>query len=133
MGKLGKRAGRWRWLLWLGIAIAALGLGGCGALGGPSQAVVTQALTQQGAQVQARLWQLLGDGGEAPAFTVDRVSPQQTRRILWQGERAYEVQGEYRFSLRYPSGRRERHQGPFRVLLQRGQDGKVWQWISPSP
>lgn len=110
------------------LVVVLLGLSGCGTWGGPTATVVRAAVAQQGAAVEQSLWQSLGGAPATPTFKVDRVKPESTRRISFQGEPTYEVRGQYRFSLHYPSGRVDRSQGPFRVLLQRAGPNN-WQWI----
>jgi predicted small lipoprotein YifL len=115
-----------RWLL---VGLVLLGLGGCGAWGGPPQAAIAAAVQQQAEATQQQLWQGVGANAETPGLKMDRIKARRTRRLPGRGTPVYEVQGSYRFSIQYSSRRVSQSQVPFSVRLQPTPEGDQWQWV----
>jgi hypothetical protein len=105
-----------------------LGLTACGGGSAPPAEVISQAVTQQAERTQLQLWQGLSRQANPPVIKVSRVKSTGTRSILIDGQRGYQIKGNYRIELRY-SSRRVQQKVPFEVILKAIPDSDDWQWL----
>ncbi len=131
---MGEGRNPWRRLIVAGLlGVWLWGIAACSPLRGEVPVgVVTEAVVQQVAASQNRLWQQLNGNPQQQAIASIRyVRVKHLQRVTVADTLAYEVTGTYQATWRYRDRRRPIIQNavPFSVILRPIPETDIWQWL----
>ncbi len=97
----------------------------CGLSGGPSHALVAQAIALQLRQTQAELSQQLRLDMQ-PTLDIKRVVIAEQKPMTIESLPSFRVRGTYNLTTKLPTRQVTEQENPFEVYLQRQPEGKTW-------
>jgi len=112
-------------------ALVLLCLSGCAWGGGPSKAVVADAIATQLQQTRQELAQTL-KGDPTSSFQITDITITQRQPTAIAGYSALQLRGTYTLKGRYLNRSLKQPDNPFEIYLTPTADGKTWQLLRPT-